>query len=131
MYVIRKQSLSVFQETTILDLERMVFLVLIPVIQYAYNRYSETFGTLNTAITVADHSIIALDTVSLSGRSDSPSFKNAQAFMDKLNSTREKDPTTRVLISHVPLFRPEDADCGPRRTTTPIRNLQGYQYQSI
>ena len=100
------------------------------VIPYAYNRYSETFGTLNRGFEIANHTIVALDTVSLSGRSDSTSYKNAEEYLQKLNETKETDPSRRILISHVPLYRHEDADCGPRRHTAPIRNTFGYQYQS-
>lgn len=33
-------------------------------------------------------------------------------------------------MTHVPLWRPENSDCGPRRRHPPLRNLYGYQYQS-
>ncbi|KAJ3345458.1 hypothetical protein HDU91_007349, partial [Kappamyces sp. JEL0680] len=100
-----------------------------PVVPRAHARYMETFGALNSWTEVANHSIIALDTIGLSGPS-TDAYKTASRFLDALASEDLGPSSRRILLSHVPLYRPEGSDCGPRRRFQPIRNMYGYQYQS-
>ena len=80
---------------------------------------------------VANHSFIAVDTIGLSGHEHATSYINAYKFLKSLDSTLQDPPERRILITHVPLWRPENVDCGPRRVTKPIRNFRGYQYQNL
>jgi hypothetical protein len=44
------------------------------------------------------------------------------------------DPTvaeTRVLVTHVPLYRPNHAQCGPLRRARPLDQGAGFQYQNL
>jgi hypothetical protein len=97
----------------------------------AYERYMDTFGKLNSVIKIADHSFITLDTVSLSAKQDSISKLNAQYFLDDLKEKyKYSKGSYNILLTHVPLYRGENVDCGPRRRTPNIKNHYGYQYQS-
>jgi hypothetical protein len=113
----------------ILDLATQVYFV-DQVVPHAYQRYLSTFGSLNTLTMLANHSIIALDTIGLSGKPSSVAYKSATEFLNSLNSETLSDPSRRILLSHVPLYRPPNSDCGPRRRQKPLVNQFGYQYQS-
>jgi hypothetical protein len=100
------------------------------VVPHAYQRYLSTFGSLNTLTMIANHSIIAMDTIGLSGKPTSVAYKSATEFLTSLNSETLSDPSRRILLSHVPLYRPPNSDCGSRRRAKPLVNQYGYQYQS-
>ncbi|KAI8899629.1 Metallo-dependent phosphatase-like protein [Globomyces pollinis-pini] len=100
------------------------------IIPYAYSRYLSTFGRLNTITTVANHSIIALDTIGLSGRPESQAYKTAHEFLQSL-TLDSVGPERRILLTHVPFWRPENSECGPRRRAKPLTNRRGYQYQNF
>ena len=101
------------------------------VVQSAYDRYLSTFGQLNSLINVANHSVITLDTVSLSASENLNSKLAAELFLEEFGQkSKYLGYSHNILISHVPLYRPENVDCGPRRRTPPIKNQYGYQYQS-
>ena len=98
----------------------------------AHDRFIKTFGELNHVTRVANHSFVALDTIGLSGLESSSPYINAFQFLQSLDTKIPLDPLERrILITHVPLWRPENVDCGPRRITKPIRNFRGYQYQNL
>jgi hypothetical protein len=78
---------------------------------------------------IADHAIIGIDTIALSGHPESDSYKNAKNFLSNLR-TLETPPSKRIMLTHVPLFRPDDSECGSRRVSGPLRNFGGYQFQS-
>lgn len=100
------------------------------VILSAHSRYLANFGPINALTRVANHSIITLDTIGLSSYPSSPSFIAANQFISSLTGEQLGPRQKRILISHVPLWRPEGADCGLTRRMGPIRNMKGYQYQS-
>lgn len=104
---------------------------LIVVVANAHLRHEKVFGKLNSLSIVANHSIIALDTIGLSGKNDDSANINANAFLNLLTTNELAPDDRRILISHVPLFRPIDSECGSRRRSGPIRNVRGYQYQNL
>ncbi|KAJ3322939.1 hypothetical protein HDV06_002598 [Boothiomyces sp. JEL0866] len=99
------------------------------IVPRAYSRYLDHFGKLNSITHIANHSIVALDTIGLSGKPDGKPYQTAHAFLKSLDQPK-LNPEKTILISHVPLYRPENADCGPIRHFKPITNRRGYQYQS-
>ncbi|KAJ2999485.1 hypothetical protein HDV02_002798 [Globomyces sp. JEL0801] len=117
---------KVLLEIMILDLDTLVnTFTLIKVIPYAYSRYLSTFGRLNTITTVANHSIIALDTIGLSGRPESQAYKTAHEFLQSL-TLDSVGPERRILLTHVPFWRPENSECGPRRRAKPLTNRRDF-----
>ena len=70
-----------------------------------------------------------LDTASLSA-----SIQSIQRPpMQFLNSLQTDTPTeARILLTHVPLYRPPGTSCGPlRESRQPIRHEHGYQFQNL
>nr|KAJ3418365.1 hypothetical protein HK105_008401 [Polyrhizophydium stewartii] len=100
------------------------------VINYAYERYLLNFGRLNSVFDIGEHFVILLDTVSLSSIRQTPASKRARDFMDSYELPPQRLAGRTILLTHVPLYRPGDVDCGPRRRSPPIANRAGYQYQS-
>jgi hypothetical protein len=101
------------------------------IITTAHARFLNTFGSVNTLTVVANHTIIALDTIGLSGLPESEAFMTATSFLQSLKDIDLGPVEKRILISHVPIWRPENSACGPKRHFDPITNRRGYQYQSI
>ncbi|KAH9254371.1 hypothetical protein BASA81_007654 [Batrachochytrium salamandrivorans] len=102
------------------------------VVDYAYQRFKSTFGTMNSVVTIANHRIICLDTVSLSSKRDTPAKLEAVKFMEEFEVVPSAMRNTKnILISHVPLYRPPHSDCGPRRVAKPITNMYGFQFQNL
>jgi calcineurin-like phosphoesterase family protein len=99
------------------------------IVKSAHERYIKTFGDVNSVSCIGDHCFFAIDTIALSGNHKDQSFIKAQKFLDDLLDFKH-DFTKRILLTHVPLYRPENAECGSRRVFPPITNRAGYQYQS-
>ena len=66
------------------------------IINHAYLRYISTFGKLNSVTKIGDFSLIALDTIGLSGRLDSEAYKTAEEFLESLKEL-EHEPSRRIL----------------------------------
>lgn len=127
-----------------------------------YHRFVSMFGSANREVIVGNHSFVLLDTVSLSNTNNDRIHKPAQKFLKELQSRPsyhpyapfEQDPTPisasdkdalqkqssapkqeplpRILLSHVPFYRPPNEPCGPFRTNTAaIRIGAGFQYQNV
>ncbi|KAI8814738.1 Metallo-dependent phosphatase-like protein [Cladochytrium replicatum] len=114
------------------------------VVRDAYERYVKVWGKPNYSFTLGGHAIVVLDTVSLSagkndyrfdGRPyDTASSNAATEFLDefsKSQSSADKSLLSNILISHIPLFRPPTASCGPKRYNPELRQGAGYQYQNL
>ncbi|CAG8433470.1 5303_t:CDS:2 [Ambispora gerdemannii] len=78
----------------------------------AYNRFRTVFGKTNYSLKIGNHSIIALDTVTLSGKNENLSLE-ATHLIEGLKMDSNKAP--RILFTHTPLYRPPNTDCGPPR----------------
>ncbi|KAI9013150.1 Metallo-dependent phosphatase-like protein [Gaertneriomyces semiglobifer] len=100
------------------------------VIPKAYDRFVATFGPPNQAHTINGISIITLDTVSLSGSNSTVAYQKALSSLESIpkNETLSEQ---RILVTHVPLFRPEGGACGGLRRHPVIRQGGGYQYQNL
>lgn len=89
-------------------------------------RYTEEFGSTSYTIERKHYSIVVIDTVSLSATKDLPSKHEALGVLENL------PPQPRILMTHVPLYRPQGTDCGPdRQNSFEIRHGRGYQYQNL
>jgi ethanolamine phosphate phosphodiesterase len=99
------------------------------IVEDAYTRYLNTFGSANSVVIIADHAFVALDTIALSGNPSVTSYKQAFNFLEEMQHFNH-DYQKRILLTHVPLYRPENSDCGNKRHFSPIKNQYGYQYQS-
>lgn len=94
-------------------------------------RFSAFFGEANDVIQIGNHSIILLDTISLSS-GDSNVNKESKEFLNSLDS-RLNTHFPRILLTHVPLYRFNDKQlCGPLRESKNLFPVQkGKQYQTV
>ncbi|KAL5528510.1 hypothetical protein ACEPAF_7646 [Sanghuangporus sanghuang] len=112
---------------------------------HAKSRYVKHFGPLNYQVSLANHTLVMLDAPGLVEedyrRSSAgqkfetwePLHSGAIEFGNKFasgihSSVGTEDPV--VLFSHIPLFRPDTAPCGPLRERGTIRRGVGFGYQN-
>ncbi|CAG8517056.1 13541_t:CDS:2 [Funneliformis mosseae] len=100
------------------------------VIPEAFYRFRKEFGPLSYMTNIGNHSFIALDTITLSGSNETLK-KDAKELIQRLeNDTTNSLP--RILLTHVPLYRPPNTDCGTlRQQSRYIKQGAGYQYQNL
>jgi hypothetical protein len=103
-----------------------------------FQRFQTQFGPTSSVHSLAyNHTMVILDTVALT--STNPETKlsiqhDALAVMNEMgrdtSSSVEKGKNgKRVLLTHVPLYRPEQTSCGPLRVQSRPYIYQGYGYQ--
>lgn len=97
---------------------------------HVMERFQREYGpTSYTLSTGTPYSIVVVDTVSLSATHTDLATKR-QAW-DVLE--RHLPPQPRILMTHVPLYRPPGTSCGPDRQgrSREIHQGRGYQYQNL
>lgn len=99
-----------------------------------YSRFKAFFGNADEAIHVGNHSLILLDTVSLSCHDDKRVSTASREFLDKFADPQNpymKYP--RIVVSHVPMYRfTEIQTCGPLRESKKLFPVvRGKQYQTV
>ncbi|KAL0423492.1 UNVERIFIED_CONTAM: hypothetical protein Sradi_0884000 [Sesamum radiatum] len=97
-------------------------------------RYEREFGVRNFKVTLGNVDFIAIDAQTLDGR---PQSKLTSATWDFIkNASKDIRSTPRVLLTHIPLYRPDGTPCGPHRSASIINQasaktlsfaLSGYQ----
>ncbi|GAO48685.1 Metallo-dependent phosphatase [Saitoella complicata NRRL Y-17804] len=101
----------------------------------ALARFTEFFGQTSTEISIgSNHSLVLLDTVSLSNTNNPAISAPPRQFLDTLAAqiSTESEHKQRVLFTHIPLYRDPDTPCGPlRESRSPIKIQKGYQYQNV
>lgn len=96
----------------------------------ALSRFENHFGSPSSEFQAGDFTVILLDTVSLSAEKSPIISRQSQQFLDSLRSYEPAEP--RILLTHIPLYRPEGTSCGPlRESQNPIHVGKGYQYQNV
>ncbi|KAJ3550179.1 hypothetical protein NMY22_g594 [Coprinellus aureogranulatus] len=107
--------------------------------------YTNSFGPPSQAFDVQNHTFVILDAPGLvdedylrAGKGVSfarwtPLPAGAVSFVREIsdNRTREGNRNSVVLLSHIPLARPEMASCGPLRERGTVRRNVGHGYQSM
>ena len=124
---------------------------------HARDRYKAHFGPLNHQISIANHTMLFLDALELveedyqrrGQRLDYDHWKpipgGTVEFVQSVTTGRhishdfalnpytvipDPFPGPVILFSHVPLFRPDDTPCGPRREKGTIKANVGFGYQN-
>lgn len=82
-------------------------------------RYEETFGIRNYKFAVGKVDFIAVDSQTLDGHPQKHLTSQTWEFVKNISVDDVVRP--RVLLTHIPLYRPDDTYCGPDRTS-PIIN---------
>ncbi|KAG9287147.1 hypothetical protein G9A89_001042 [Geosiphon pyriformis] len=99
------------------------------IIPTAYARFRRFYGKTNYIVTLGNHSIVVIDTVSLSSDNDGLQAE-ALELIERMRKEERKIP--RILMTHIPLYRPPNTDCGPLRQNNRFINQgSGYQYQNL
>lgn len=99
-----------------------------------YSRFKAFFGNADEVMHIGNHSLVLLDTVSLSCFDDEKVRKTSKEFLDSFS-----DPANsymeypRILVSHVPMYRFTELQmCGPlRESKKPFPVVRGKQYQTV
>lgn len=94
-------------------------------------RFTSFFGNPNDFFELGNHTVILLDTISLS-HPDPAINHEAKEFLLTINDhINQQFP--RILLTHVPLYRsPDNQLCGPLRESKRLFPLQrGKQYQTV
>ncbi|TFK44843.1 Metallo-dependent phosphatase-like protein [Crucibulum laeve] len=119
-----------------------------PFTPHARSRYVSHFGEPNNAITVANHTLLLLDAPDIVEEDQrrvgaKATYKDWDAItggtLDFVNDFMEQrdslsihegrgDPV--ILFTHIPLHRPDGANCGPLRERGTIRHGIGPGYQN-
>ncbi|KAF0477183.1 Metallo-dependent phosphatase [Gigaspora margarita] len=100
------------------------------VILRAYERFRKVFGKTNYNVVLGNHSIVVVDTVTLSGSNESLKEEGINLIKRLENDSSNNLP--RILMTHIPLYRPPNTDCGPlRQNGHYINQGAGYQYQNL
>ncbi|KAI5956283.1 hypothetical protein KGF54_000758 [Candida jiufengensis] len=90
------------------------------------NRFEKTFGSPNLVVTINEVDFIMLDSTSLSSTKDVIN-QESKKFISNLPT--KTNP--RILLTHVPLYRDPNSECGPLREKPKFDSLgKGYQYQN-
>lgn len=116
------------------------------------DRFKLFFGDTSRLVTAGNHSIVLLDTASLSNDINERIYGPPREFLDSLPAMLSPPPRRQphtiqdassppppsppqagklpvILLTHIPLFRLANASCGPlRESPNPIRIGGGYQY---
>ncbi|WVN91103.1 uncharacterized protein L203_106352 [Cryptococcus depauperatus CBS 7841] len=107
----------------------------------ARSRYPQYFEPPNTVLPIANHSFVMLDAVGLVEEDYRRYASEMQfgewngvdggviEFVQKLKD--DPPPGPKILISHIPLARPERAACGPLREKGGISKGAGPGYQNL
>ncbi|KAF6760199.1 Metallo-dependent phosphatase-like protein [Ephemerocybe angulata] len=107
--------------------------------------YTNSFGPLSQTFDVQNHTFVILDAPGLvdedylrAGKGVpfakwKPLSNGAISFVTDIasNLQREEPQKPTVILSHIPLARPEMANCGPLRERGTIRRNVGHGYQSM
>ncbi|KII92971.1 hypothetical protein PLICRDRAFT_696224 [Plicaturopsis crispa FD-325 SS-3] len=106
----------------------------------ARRRYFNHFGAFNQEVSVRNHSFLLLDAPglveedyqraakSLPYQDWTPLRNGPIEFVQSLAPGEHTQPV--ILLSHIPLFRPDSKSCGPLREKGTIRRGVGHGYQN-
>lgn len=96
------------------------------------NRFKSTFGPPSSIHELGNHTVVLLDTISLSDYSNPEVVQDPREILESL-APYDENEAPRLLMTHVPLYRfPDQQPCGPLRESKkkfPI--MKGHQYQTV
>ncbi|XP_073048290.1 uncharacterized protein C630.12 [Primulina eburnea] len=98
-------------------------------------RYEREFGGRNFKVTLGKVDFIAVDAQTLDGHPQSDLTSATWNFIR--NVSKDINSTPSVLLTHIPLYRPDRSQCGPHRSSAIInqrmyraRHTQEIMYQN-
>ncbi|KAF9012462.1 hypothetical protein BDQ17DRAFT_1343946 [Cyathus striatus] len=105
--------------------------------------YFDVFGSFNRKVQINNHTFVVIDTPGLvdedylrAGRAIEfakwqPSSDGTVAFVRNLAAENSKERQHLVLLSHIPLSRPDTASCGSMREKGTIKRGVGHGFQNM
>ncbi|CCE65446.1 hypothetical protein TPHA_0L00890 [Tetrapisispora phaffii CBS 4417] len=101
------------------------------IIESSLERFTTYFGETSSSHDVGNHTIVLVDTISLSDTKNTNISSIPKQFLTGFAKLQHKYP--RILLTHVPLWRdPETQTCGPdRESNKPFPLMKGVQYQTV
>lgn len=99
-----------------------------------YSRFKTYFGNADDWFVLGNHSVILLDTVSLSCNNDTRVRLASEQFLNSLQDPNHPSKQLpRIVLTHVPLYRmTEKQMCGKyRESSKPFPVVRGNQYQTV
>lgn len=105
------------------------------IINTAWDRFQKYFGESSSVHELGNHTIVLLDTVTLSNADNHTQTRQSDLILERLSlelANHRNNMLPRILISHEPLYRPEGTDCGPLRERPGwLLYLRGPQFQNM
>lgn len=100
------------------------------IVKSALSRFQAFFGSTSGSIDIANHTVIWLDTISMMNTNDEAIYKPPLKFLEEFSKTMDLEKP-RILLTHVPLFRPKGSNCGSdREHGEDLSYTKGFQYQT-
>ncbi|ODQ64975.1 Metallo-dependent phosphatase, partial [Nadsonia fulvescens var. elongata DSM 6958] len=97
---------------------------------FALERFRSVFGETSQTLDRGNHTFVLLDTISMENKINQTIYEPHYNFMKELGQTTELFP--RILLTHVPLYRPPGVSCGAKRESlNPFPLTRGDQYQTV
>eukprot|EP00741_Cyanophora_paradoxa_P020293 tig00021244_g19587.t1 len=93
-------------------------------------RFEAAFGPSNHVIALGGFSLVAVNAPALAGGPGDPLHDETLGFVRRL-SAEARGGDLRVLLTHIPLHRPEGSGCGAARRPEPLRQCAGEGYQCL
>lgn len=84
------------------------------------DRYRKEFGSLEHVDRIGAVDFVFVESQSLDGIIGDSRTKSAWAFVENTSSAEEHSQHPKILLSHIPLYRPENTQCGILRSSEVI-----------
>ncbi|CAN6626564.1 cell division control protein 1 [Trichomonascus vanleenenianus] len=99
------------------------------IVEHALKRFEREFGTPSSTVDLFGHTFVLADTISMMNTQNETVFQPPFKFLEAIE---EKAGDKRILLTHVPLYRPKGTSCGPlRESGEALRYIRGYQYETM
>jgi hypothetical protein len=88
------------------------------------SRYEKEFGSRNYQFSAGKVDFVVIDAQTLDGARKSKERSSSWEFIKTLSPGNTSNP--KVLLTHIPLYRPDNTPCGPHRSSAVINQRVSY-----
>ncbi|RLN38995.1 hypothetical protein C2845_PM01G17360 [Panicum miliaceum] len=88
------------------------------------SRYEKEFGSRNYQFSAGKVDFVVIDAQTLDGAKKSKERSSSWEFIKTLSPANTSNP--KVLLTHIPLYRPDNTPCGPHRSSPVINQRVSY-----
>ncbi|CAG7896479.1 unnamed protein product [Brassica rapa] len=82
------------------------------------SRYEKAFGSRNRRFMIGSTEFVSIDAQAIDGNPQKELALEVWKFVQNVSSDTKSHP--RVLLTHIPLYRPDQTPCGPHRASSVI-----------